>query len=79
MTYRMMLKNLWLNQKLSDELKVDKKTITIDDGGNVIFTTQTNGDWHEYTTHQGENATKYVLESEEYKSGEYELVVNNNI
>ena len=79
MTYRMMLKNLWLNQKLNEELKVDKKTITIDEYGNVIFTTQTNGDWHQYTTHQGKNATEYVLNSEEYKSGEYELIVNNNI
>ena len=79
MTERMMLKHMWLNQKLSDELKVDKKTITIDDYGNVIFTTQTNGDWHQYTTHQGKNATEYVLNSEEYKSGEYELIVNNNI
>ena len=75
------LKQLWLSIP-TDPNKKQENTIVVEMGnskfwpgyGTVKITRDGPSGFSEFTTHQ-EFPMKYALETEEYKSGEYQLVI----
>ena len=74
------LKQMWFNLPTS---KTITKTILVELNkskefwigyGNVQITSDTPNGFHQFTTHQ-ESPVKYALNTKEYKSGDYSLVI----
>ena len=69
------LKELWFSLP-KEENKVDIKAILVDTNTGIVkIVEDTKNGYTSFSTNQGENALQYALNREEYKSGEYELVI----
>ena len=68
------LKQLWFNLDYSN-VKERKQIIVETDFGHVEIMSESPNGYNSFKTSQGENALQYALNREEYKSGEYELVI----
>ena len=68
------LKQLWFNLDFSN-VKEIKQIIVETNYGHVEVMSEGPNGYRSFKTSQGENALEYALNREEYKSGEYELIV----
>ena len=69
------LKQLWFSIPM-DENKEETKTILVETKyGHVSITKDGPSGYSSFKTNQGENALKYALDTKEYKSKEYKLVI----
>ena len=68
------LKQLWFNMDYSN-VKERKEIIVETDFGHVEIIREGPGGYSGFKTSQGEDALQYALDSKEYKSGEYELII----
>ena len=67
---------LELKQMLKENsIKELKQIIVETDFGHVEIMSEGPNGYNSFKTSQGENALQYALNREEYKSGEYELVI----
>ena len=77
---RNQLKQLWFNMDYSNVKESKSITITMDKYparkgyGTVQITSEGPNGFNQFTTLQ-ENPMQYVLDSKEYKSNEYELII----
>ena len=68
------LKRLWFNVDYSG-VKEKKEIIVETDFGHVEIMDEGPSGYSSFKTNQGENALQYALDSKEYKSNKYKLIV----
>ena len=68
------LKQLWFNVDYSG-VEEKKEIIVETDFGHVEIMSEGPGGYSSFKTNQGENALQYALDSKEYKTNKYKLIV----
>ena len=68
------LKQLWFNLDYSN-VKKRKQILVETDFGHVEIMSEDSNGYNSFKTNQGENALQYALNSKEYKSNKYKLIV----